>query len=63
MQKDLGTPTEQIWPDWKELPLAKNINFPTYPYNTLKSRFGKYLSEKGFDLINKYIQYTNNYYQ
>ncbi len=54
--KDLGTPNEKIWPGWKELPLAKKLNFPDFPYNTLRSRFGTYLSDKGFELINKYFK-------
>jgi cell division cycle 2-like protein len=50
--KDLGTPTDNIWPGWRDLPLAKNLKFPEFPYNTLRSRFGTYLSDKGLNLIN-----------
>ena len=56
--KDLGTPTEHIWPGWKELPLAKSLKFPEFPYNTLRSRFGTYLSEKGLNLINAFLTYS-----
>ena len=55
--KDLGTPTDKIWPGFRELPLAQKLNFPNFPYNTLRSRFGKYLSDKGFELINKLLTY------
>lgn len=51
--KDLGTPNDKVWPDFKNLPLAKSLNFPNFPYNTLRNRFGNYLSNKGFELINK----------
>jgi cell division cycle 2-like len=56
--KDLGTPNDKIWPEFKELPLAKKLNFPEFPYNTLRSRFGSYLSDKGFELINKLLTYA-----
>lgn len=55
--KDLGTPNEKIWPGFKDLPLTKKMNFPDFPYNTLRSRFGNYLSENGFELINKLLTY------
>jgi len=51
--KDLGTPNDKIWPSFKDLPLTKSLKFPDFPYNTLRSRFGTYLSDKGFELINK----------
>ncbi len=56
-KKDLGTPNEKIWPGFSDLPLAKQLQFPNFPYNTLRSRFGKYLSENGFELINKLLTY------
>jgi cell division cycle 2-like len=55
--KDLGTPTDKIWPGFNELPLSKKLNLPQFPYNTLRSRFGNYLSDKGFELINKLLTY------
>lgn len=51
--KDLGTPTEKIWPEYNSLPFTKKVNFSHYPFNRLKSRFDATLSEKGFDLLNK----------
>lgn len=55
--KDLGTPTDRIWAGFYDLPLTKNLKFPNFPYNTLRSRFGTYLSDKGFELINKLLTY------
>lgn len=55
--KDLGTPTDAIWPGWRELPLAKNLKFPSFPYNTLRSRFGTYLSDNGLNLLNSFLTY------
>lgn len=55
--KDLGTPNEKIWPGFKDLPLTQKLNFPNFPYNTLRSRFGNYLSDNGFELINKLLRY------
>jgi cell division cycle 2-like len=53
----LGTPNQKIWPGFKDMPLAQKLNFPEFPYNTLRSRFGQYLSDNGFELINKLLTY------
>ncbi|CAN8016897.1 unnamed protein product, partial [Ixodes persulcatus] len=55
--KDLGTPSEKIWPGYTELPLVKKVTFTEYPYNNLRSRFGHTLSNLGFDLLNKFLTY------
>ncbi|CAF0867455.1 unnamed protein product [Adineta ricciae] len=55
--KDLGTPTDKIWPDYNSLPFTKKMTFSNYPYNRLRSRFDVSLSEKGFDLLNKFLTY------
>ncbi|XP_075745532.1 cyclin dependent kinase 11B pitslre isoform X2 [Rhipicephalus microplus] len=55
--KDLGTPSEKIWPGYTELPLVKKVTFTEHPYNNLRSRFGHTLSNLGFDLINKFLTY------
>lgn len=55
--KDLGTPNDKIWAEFKDLPLTKRLTFPNFPYNTLRGRFGAYLSDKGFELINKFLTY------
>jgi len=56
--KDLGTPSEKIWPKYGELPGVKKMSFAQHPYNVLRNRFGAdRLSEKGFDLMNRFLTY------
>uniref|UniRef100_A0A3Q3SAU6 cyclin-dependent kinase n=1 Tax=Mastacembelus armatus TaxID=205130 RepID=A0A3Q3SAU6_9TELE len=38
--KDLGSPSEKIWPGYSELPAVKKMTFTEYPYNNLRKRFG-----------------------
>ena len=51
--QDLGTPNEKIWPGVMELPGMKKCTFTEYSYNTLRNKFGQYLSDVGFDLLNR----------
>ncbi|XP_016354909.1 cyclin-dependent kinase 11B [Sinocyclocheilus anshuiensis] len=55
--KDLGSPSEKIWPGYSELPAVKKMTFTEYPYNNLRKRFGALLSGQGFDLMNKFLTY------
>ncbi|EPQ06108.1 Cyclin-dependent kinase 11 [Myotis brandtii] len=55
--KDLGTPSEKIWPGYNQLPAVKKMTFTEYPYNNLRKRFGALLSDQGFDLMNKFLTY------
>uniref|UniRef100_G3TW51 Protein kinase domain-containing protein n=1 Tax=Loxodonta africana TaxID=9785 RepID=G3TW51_LOXAF len=55
--KDLGTPSEKIWPGYSDLPAVKKMTFTEYPYNNLRKRFGALLSDQGFDLMNKFLTY------
>lgn len=55
--KDLGTPSEKIWPGYNDLPAVKKMTFSEYPYNNLQNRFGALLSDQGFDLMNKFLMY------
>ncbi|NWT76559.1 CD11B kinase, partial [Prunella himalayana] len=55
--KDLGTPSEKIWPGYNELPAVKKMTFTEYPYNNLRKRFGALLSDQGFDLMNNFLTY------
>ncbi|XP_077570385.1 cyclin-dependent kinase 11B isoform X3 [Stigmatopora nigra] len=55
--KDLGSPSEKIWPGYNELPAVKKMSFTEYPYNNLRKRFGALLSDQGFDLMNKFLTY------
>ncbi|XP_017323132.1 cyclin-dependent kinase 11B isoform X1 [Ictalurus punctatus] len=55
--KDLGSPSEKIWPGYNEMPAVKKMTFTEYPYNNLRKRFGALLSDQGFDLMNKFLTY------
>ncbi|KAJ8371100.1 hypothetical protein SKAU_G00111280 [Synaphobranchus kaupii] len=55
--KDLGSPSEKIWPGYNELPAVKKMTFTEYPYNNLRKRFGALLSDQGFDLMNKFLTF------
>ena len=37
--KHLGTPTEQIWPDWKQQRFARKMHFTKHPPGRLIERF------------------------
>lgn len=56
--KDLGTPSEKIWPGYSELPMVKKVTFTDYPYNNLRSRFGHNFTDLGFDLLNRFLTYN-----
>jgi cell division cycle 2-like protein len=58
--KLLGTPTDELWPKWNELPNAKKINFKKYNENKLRERFTNedlFMSDCGFDLLSKMLAY------
>ncbi|KAJ3137180.1 hypothetical protein HK100_000954 [Physocladia obscura] len=54
--KLLGTPTEQIWPGFLELPVAKSFKFRNQPVNNLKLRFPS-LTANGIDLMSRLLTY------
>lgn len=56
--KELGTPSEKIWPGYNELPAVKKMSFTEHPYNNLRNRFGTYLTDLGFDLLNRFLTYN-----
>ncbi|KAK3104813.1 hypothetical protein FSP39_010841 [Pinctada imbricata] len=56
--KDLGTPNEKIWPGVGELPGMKKCTFAEHPYNTIRNHFGSYLTDLGFDLLNRFLTYS-----
>ncbi|KAK3860357.1 hypothetical protein Pcinc_033589 [Petrolisthes cinctipes] len=56
--KDLGTPSEKIWPGYGQLPLVKKTQFADYPYNHLRDRFKARLSDQGFNLLNRFLTYN-----
>eukprot|EP01018_Ginkgo_biloba_P029667 Gb_20773 [translate_table: standard] len=62
----LGTPNENIWPDFVNLPGVK-CRFVKQPYNKLREKFPAVsfsgrptLSESGFDLLSKLLTYDPN---
>lgn len=55
--KELGTPSEKIWPGYDKLPIPQKVIFTEYPYNNLHNRLGKRLGESGFALLNRFLTY------
>lgn len=55
--KELGTPSEKIWPGYEKLPVVQKVQFAEYPYNSLHNRLGRRLGEAGFSLINRFLTY------
>ncbi|MBW02371.1 Cyclin-dependent kinase 10, partial [Eschrichtius robustus] len=47
----LGTPSENIWPGFSQLPLVSQYSLRKQPYNNLKHKF-PWLSEAGLRLLN-----------
>ena len=56
LSQELGTPSEEIWTGYNELPIVKKVTFVKRPYNNLRKRF-PYLTKSGFDLLNKFLTY------
>ncbi|KAB7502472.1 putative serine/threonine-protein kinase clkA, partial [Armadillidium nasatum] len=56
--KDLGTPSDKIWPGYSQMPVIKKTQFAYYPYNHLKERFKTRLSGEGFSLLNSFLTYN-----
>ncbi|KAL7315424.1 hypothetical protein PS15m_004646 [Mucor circinelloides] len=54
--KLLGSPTEEIWPGYSQLPHAKNIAPVYQPYSSLRSKFTT-LTQAGLDLLSKLLTY------
>ena len=52
----MGTPSEEIWLGYNELPIVKKVTFTKRPFNNLRKRF-PYLPQNGFDLMNKFLTY------
>lgn len=50
--KELGTPTDAMWPGYSSLPLVQKTTFSHWPLNNLRQRFDR-LSDLGIDLLNK----------
>ena len=52
----LGTPSESIWANFKDLPACKNFTLKQQPYNNLKTKF-PWLSQAGLRLLNFLFMY------
>ncbi|XP_011859909.1 PREDICTED: cyclin-dependent kinase 11B-like isoform X2 [Vollenhovia emeryi] len=55
--KELGTPSERIWPGYAKLPIVQKIPFAHYPVNNLRQRFSLSLSDLGIEMLNKFLTY------
>lgn len=56
----LGSPNEELWPDYEQIRLANKLKFPYYKYNKLLEKLKdrkSVLSEKGFHLWNRLLAY------
>ncbi|BES99689.1 S_TKc [Nesidiocoris tenuis] len=52
----LGTPSDNIWPEYSSLPALANFTLKNQPYNNLKQRF-PWLSAAGLRLLNFLFMY------
>ncbi|XP_012282419.1 cyclin-dependent kinase 11B isoform X2 [Orussus abietinus] len=55
--KELGTPSDRIWPGYSQLPMVQKVGFTHYPVNNLRQRFSLSLSDLGIELLNKFLTY------
>lgn len=55
----LGSPREELWPDYEKIPLVQKIKFPKHKFNRLLEKLEdrKLLSDKGFHLWNRLLAY------
>ncbi|XP_029009128.1 cyclin-dependent kinase 10 [Betta splendens] len=53
----LGTPNENIWPGFSQLPLISQYSLRKQPYNNLKNKF-TWLSDAGHRLLNLLFMYN-----
>ncbi|XP_075969515.1 cyclin dependent kinase 11B pitslre isoform X2 [Anticarsia gemmatalis] len=57
--KDMGTPSESIWPGYNELPAVQKMTFAEHPSGGLRQRIGAdLLSETGLTLLNGFLTYN-----
>ncbi|XP_017483427.1 PREDICTED: cyclin-dependent kinase 10 isoform X2 [Rhagoletis zephyria] len=52
----LGTPSENIWPEFSKMPALENFTLKQQPYNNLKPKF-QYLTAAGLRLLNFLFMY------
>lgn len=51
--QELGTPNDNIWPGYSDLPYVKKAAYTNNPSSNLRKRFSSRLSELGLDLLQK----------
>ncbi|KAI8435072.1 hypothetical protein MSG28_003478 [Choristoneura fumiferana] len=57
--KDLGTPSELVWPGYSELPAVQKMTFAEHPPGGLRARVGAdLLSETGLSLLQAFLTYN-----
>jgi len=56
--KLLGTPTEKVWPGYKELPGVRSMKFVDFPVSKLREKFPeRMLSDTGLELMKGLLTY------
>ncbi|KAJ4430963.1 hypothetical protein ANN_19556 [Periplaneta americana] len=53
----LGTPNEEIWPGFSNLPVVQKVKFVDYPTSQLRTRFSAMISDVGIGLMNRFLTY------
>ena len=58
--RNLGTPSERIWPGYRNFPLVKKIKFEDHPYSNLRKVFADVADDKkektnGLDLATRLL--------
>ncbi|CAH2074075.1 unnamed protein product, partial [Iphiclides podalirius] len=57
--KDLGTPSELLWPGYNELPAVQKMTFAEHPPGGLRQRIGSdLLTETGLSLLQGFLTYN-----
>ena len=55
--KELGTPSDRVWPGYSKLPMVEKIPFAHYPVNNLRQRFRLSVTDLGIELLKKFLTY------
>jgi cell division cycle 2-like protein len=54
--KLLGLPNDDVWPEYKQLPLCQSVTFHGPSYDTLRNKF-PYITESSMDLLKRLLCY------
>ncbi|XP_044260235.1 cyclin-dependent kinase 11B-like isoform X2 [Tribolium madens] len=54
--RDLGTPSEKIWPGFNKLPAVQKMKFSDYPVSNLRTKFSM-LTDLGLNLLTKFLTF------